>query len=99
MKNFFKINRIKVFEKKDLLLKVDCKFLSDRLGVVSKSKWGLGRNQTVAIVKITMKATYYAFNYNQAIYSNHFLLVNIPPRIPLELELVVVVAVLASVGC
>ena len=72
---------------------------SDRLGVVSKSKWGLGRNQTVAIVKITMKATYYAFNYNQAIYSNHFLLVNIPPRIPLELELVVVVAVLASVGC
>ena len=58
MKNFLKINRIKVFEKKYLLLKVDYKFLSDfvvsdRLGVVSKSKWGLGRNQTVAIVKIT----------------------------------------------
>jgi hypothetical protein len=55
LKKFLKINKIKVFEKKDLLLKVDCKFLS-WLGwvVVAKSNRvkGLGLNQTLAIVKI-----------------------------------------------
>ena len=57
MKNFLKINRIKVFEKKDLLLKVDCYiWVAWLVGWLCQSQnglRGLGRNQTVAIVKIT----------------------------------------------